>query len=519
MTENFNLAYAIWSHGVHTPKAIAIVHKGHQLSYAQLAHRASALADALTSASTWPVRGDKVPRVAILAGRGADACVAVAGTCWAGACYVPIDIRLPGARIVALLRAGMFDAVVADSEGEDLLTGKILAAAPALRIRLEQIVRPDPQASLSTLQRAPVLSAPVQTGPDTLACILFTSSTTDIPRGVMVTAGGVCRYLHAVALTLQLQPEDRVIDTSHISQDFSVHTMFSTWQAGATLYILPVTRVLDAVSFAREARLTVWNSPPSLAAMLAQIRTLSPASLPDLRLVVLGGEVLSPRLAAIWMEAAPHACLYKLYGPTEVPVFCMQQRVTLDNLAGSDPVPLGMPLPGTEAMVADARGRAVADGVPGELAIAGPQLARGYLEQPLSTGKRFPLLRKKRWHLTGDRVLRDASGVFHWLGRTDNRLKVHGHRVELEEVDAALRQVLGSDQVAAVGWPVAWGTADGIVGFVASLEFRLLPALAALRQLLPSYMVPDRILALQSIPRKRSGVPDRAALLLLLNQP
>jgi D-alanine--poly(phosphoribitol) ligase subunit 1 len=518
MTENFNLAQAIWRYSVQTPQAIAIVHEGHQLSYGHFAHRARTLATLLSRSPTWRRSSVDAPRVAILAERGTDACVAIAGVCWAGASYVPLNIQLPEQRILEIFKSFEFDAVVADFEGEDLLTRKVRAACPTHIIHLDEVAPTGYDTTLEQTDADPDYAQPAQLGADKLAYIIFTSGTSWLPKGVMITAGSVSHYLKSIGQTLQLQADDRVIETCDFSLNASVHNMFTTWQAGATLYILPTTQSMNAVRFAREARLTVWNSVPPLAGMLRQVRTLSPACLPDLRITVFGGEALSSSLAASWAEAAPNSRIINLYGSTEATIYCMQQEVTADTAMtpGLDFVSIGRPLPGNEAMVLDAKGRPLADGLSGELAIAGMQLAKGYMGLPIPTAKKFPVIKKKRWYLTGDYAVRDPSGDFHCLGRMDNQIKLMGNRIELEEIDTALRKVCHCELACAVGWPVVNGTVEGIVGFVVAEEVELLPTLAELREVLPPYMVPDRVIALQKISLNQSGKVDRPALLQLL---
>ena len=244
--------------------------------------------------------------------------------------------------------------------------------------------------------------------------------------------------------------------------------MFATWQAGAALYILPASTVMNAVKFARNSALTVWNSVPSLGGMLRQIKALAPDSLATLRLTVFGGEQLPAGTVAAWHVAAPDSAIDNLYGPTEATVFCLAQWVgaPLPLMPGRDVVAIGTALPGNQAAVIDEQGRLQDDGIPGELVIAGDQLADGYLGADELTAARFPVRGGKRWYRTGDMALREGGGRFHCLGRLDNQVKVLGYRVELEEIDAHLRAVCGVDVVGSVAWPLADGMARGIVGFI-----------------------------------------------------
>jgi acyl-coenzyme A synthetase/AMP-(fatty) acid ligase len=183
---------------------------------------------------------------------------------------------------------------------------------------------------------------------------------------------------------------------------------------------------------------------------------------------------------------------------------------------GRDEVAIGRPLPGSDAMVVDAAGHPVPDGSTGELALAGVQLADGYLDAPELTAARFVTLHGQRWYLSGDLAMRDAAGDFHCLGRIDNQVKVLGHRVELEEVDAYLRQVTRAPVAAAVAWPVVGGAVQGLVGFVCGNGIDEKQTLQALKGRLPAYMVPARVLAIGTMPVNASGKVDRLALRQLL---
>jgi acyl-coenzyme A synthetase/AMP-(fatty) acid ligase len=156
-------------------------------------------------------------------------------------------------------------------------------------------------------------------------------------------------------------------------------------------------------------------------------------------------------------------------------------------------------------------------GEQGELALAGHQLAAGYFRSPELTAARFPMIDGKKWYLSGDLAYLDPLGRFHILGRTDNQVKVLGNRIELEDVEAHLRAVCGTELVAAVAWPVAHGTADGIVAFVADMEIKPGEIRIALAKRIPSYMMPTSIRAVEALPMNVNGKADRQALIAGLN--
>ncbi|NBS76586.1 MAG: amino acid adenylation domain-containing protein [Betaproteobacteria bacterium] len=515
MSKNFNLANAVWRHSLSAPQSVAIAHNGQTLSYEQFAARAKDVAQRLSKSHHWQTRHDKPFSVGILLSRGLDACVAILGASWAGATYVPISLKLPEDKIIAILSASQLGAIIIDAEGAKLLTDAVLAACPELIIRVDQ------QGEAQSASQTPYdFSKPVQVNANDLAYVIFTSGTTGTPKGVMIEAGSVHNYLHTIVDRLNLQATDRALETCDISFDFSVHNMFATWQAGAALYILPATLVMNAVKFARTAQLTVWNSVPSLLGMLQLLKVLQTNCLPDLRVTVLGGEALPESTARLWQEVAPNTEIFNLYGPTEATVFCLAQVFSRQApiTSGRDFVSIGVALDGCEAMVVDAVGKQLADGSAGELAIAGAQLAQGYMGQPELTAQKFPVLNGKRWYLTGDYAVKDTSGVFHCLGRIDNQVKISGYRIELEEIDAALRLVSGRDLVGTVAWPVVDGVAKGLVGFIAGTTMDSGELVISLKQKLQPYMVPQRVISLDHMPMNSSGKVDRNALTKMLTE-
>ncbi len=522
--ENFNLAGAIHHHALHSPHTTAVASQGQTLSYGELAQRAARLASCLTASPDWQRRDGQAPRVGILASRGIDACVALLGVCWAGATYVPITMKQPQDRMLTLLEQCDLSALITDDEGLKLLTKRLLTACPRLVLHAGQPpvkAWDNPSHPLIQLTALPpaTLSAPAKVMASDTAYIIFTSGTTGTPKGVMISAGAARHYVTMIYQQLGLQASDRALETCELSFDFSVHNMFSTWEAGAALHILPATTVMNAVKFVKNSGLTVWNSVPSLAGMLRQLKALAPGSLATLRLTIFGGEQLPASTVTAWQSAAPNSLIFNLYGPTEATVFCLYQTVSnpLALTPGRDAISIGMPLPGSDAQVVDDNDQPVACNTPGELLIAGAQLSDGYLGAPALTTERFPLLEGRRWYRTGDLALCDELGRFHCLGRIDNQVKVLGYRVELEEIDSHLRMVCGSDIVGSVAWPLADGMARGIVSFVNAASIDAPRTLEALKSRLPPYMLPSRIIALNALPLSANGKVDRKALRQLLD--
>lgn len=516
---NFNLASIVHQHSLATPDALALCASDRSLAFAEVAIAAARRAACLQQSPAWARADGRPPRVGVLASRSVDACLALLGAGWAGATYVPLGLALPEERLLTVLSLCDLAAIIADETGAQRLSEAVLAACPPLVIAPGAgRLRPPPggRVRLVDVDDLPTTAAsePAPMAAADTAYIIYTSGTTGVPKGVMISAGAIRHYAAMVADLLDLRPGDRALETCELSFDFSVHNMFSTWQAGASLHVLPAARVMNAVKFARDHGLTVWNSVPSLVGRLRQVKALRAEVLPQLRVTVFGGEPLSTGVAEAWRLAAPNTTVFNLYGPTEVTVFCLSQRVDLPVplTPGRDFVAIGTPMPGSEAAIFDGEGRRVGDGVPGELAIAGVQLSQGYLNESALTAARFPEIDGQRWYLTGDLALRDAAGIFHCLGRIDNQVKILGHRIELEEIDTHLRAVCHADVVGTVAWPLVDGAAQGLVAFIGAPVVDVGLVLAALRERLPAYMLPERLIALENMPFNPSGKVDRAAL-------
>jgi amino acid adenylation domain-containing protein len=516
---NFNLSAAVHRHASGNPGALAISCEGTDVTYGEAAARASRIGWCLRQSRAWPGPGGERPRVGVLASRSIGACLAVLGASWAGATYVPIGLKLPEDRILTMLSLCNLSALVADDLGARLLSARVLAACPPLVIAPNAASLPVPRGvSIETVDLdalpASRIDEPAPTASGDTAYIIFTSGTTGVPKGVVIPAGAIQHFVRSVTELLGIRSSDRALGVCELSFDVSLHDMFSIWHAGASAHLLPATRVMNAVRFARASGLTIWNSVPSLVGLLRQVKALGPGVLPGIRLTTFGGEHLTEGVVAAWRSAAPNSEIYNIYGPTETTVYCLTRKVTQPTplTPGRDVVSIGQPLPGTHAAVMDPQGNFVRDGEVGELALAGVQLSDGYLNAPELTAARFPLRHGRRWSLTGDFALRDASGQFHCLGRMDNQVKVLGQRIELDEVDAHLRVVTNCSVVGTIAWPLEEGTALGLVAFVGAGEIDAEEVIRQLRTRLPAYMVPSQVIAVREMPFNGSGKVDRRAL-------
>jgi acyl-CoA synthetase (AMP-forming)/AMP-acid ligase II len=251
-----------------------------------------------------------------------------------------------------------------------------------------------------------------------------------------------------------------------------------------------------------------------------RLRMLRSGAFPTLRWSLFCGEALTAQTAEAWQRAAPASALDNLYGPTEATIACTVYRwspETSPTECVNGVVPIGRPFGRTVTAVLDDALRPVPEGVMGELFLGGDQLAPGYWRDPDRTAEAFvsapALTPAGPWYRTGDLAAVDARGNLVYRGRTDDQIKIRGHRVELQEVEAAARAASAATAAVALGWPRTPAGADGIILYLVGAaapdeEIRL-----GLRRLLPGYMVPSEIHRADRLPLSASGKVDRRRLL------
>ncbi|MBY8883645.1 non-ribosomal peptide synthase/polyketide synthase [Streptomyces sp. PTM05] len=468
------------------PDATALSAPGLQLSFAEAEAHANRLAHRLIARGAGPGG-----IVALLLPRSADMVLAQLAVAKTGAAFLPVDPGYPQERIELMLRDAAPALTLDAGEVADLL-----AASPD-----------DGSAHRPTdTDRTRPLDL------DDPAYVIYTSGSTGTPKGVVVTHRGLAAFSAAEAEHYQVAPGDRVLAFATPSFDASVLELCMSLPHGARL-VVPAPGPLLGAALAdvmRDERITHTLLPP---AALATLPPDTPGTLPGLKTLVVGADACGADLVARW---APHHRMVNSYGPTEATVVATWSAPLEPD--GAAP-PIGRPLPATGAYVLDARLRPVPDGVPGDLWLSGPALARGYLGRPGLTAARFTAdpfgPPGTRMYRTGDLVRRDSRGELHYLGRTDHQLKLRGHRIEAGEVEAVLvRHPAVLDAVVSVredepGTPrlVAHLLAAPGAQPPAATELRALAA-----RFLPGYMVPSAFAVLDRCPLTENGKTDRAAL-------
>ncbi len=495
---------------------------GTTLTYAGLRDRAAAIAATLTAASP---AGE--PLTGVFAYRTPTAFAGLLGALLRGHGYVPLNRTLPPRRTRSMLERSGAGAVVADAESAAQLPEVLAGIERELLVLLPDAA--DVGELAAALPGHRVLGAgdlapaacwePPPVDADAVAYLLFTSGSTGVPKGVMVAHSNVFNYVDALAERYAVTESDRFSQTHDLTFDNSVFDMFVPWERGACVCCPDAQTLIKPGGFIRDSRLTVWFSVPSTAGFMRRLGTLKPGSYESLRWSLFAGEALPVELAQAWQDAAPNSTLENLYGPTEATVDVTVYRfdpATTPAEAEAGVVPIGYPLPNIETLIVDSELREVEPGAAGELLVSGPQVALGYWRDPERTAESFvvPPGRQARHYRTGDRVRRPrGEGPIRYLGRIDDQIKIRGVRVELGEIEAALRDETGVDAVAAVGWPRTISGADGIEAFIADPAVDAKALKARLEARLPGHMVPRKLHLLDELPLNANGKIDRPALL------
>jgi amino acid adenylation domain-containing protein len=470
-----------------SPDALALVDGERELSYGELAGKASRLARHLQSLGVGPERV-----VGVCLERSAEMVVTVLAVLEAGGAYLPLDPAHPEARLQRILTDGGASVVVT----QESLAERLPWSGPAVILERDRasLARRSPRRLKSGVSRA------------NLAYVLFTSGSTGTPKGVAVTHGS------AVELVLWARqvfsPEDLsgVLAATSLSFDLSVFELFVPLSWGGTVIL--AGNALDLPGLPAAGRVRLINTVPSALAELVRS-----GGLPEgVRTVNLAGEPLPRSLAdRIWATGTVGS-LWNLYGPSEDTTY--STFAALERQSALAPR-IGRPIAATRAYVVDRRGQPVPPGVAGELWLGGAGLARGYLGRPDLTAERFvpdPFSSAggARLYRTGDLVRWLPQGELEFLGRLDHQVKVRGFRIELGEIEAALAAHPEVRAAAVLVWEDQPGD-QRLIAYVAG-DADANGLREHLRGQLPEYMIPSVFLSLETLPLTPSGKVDRKAL-------
>ena len=480
------------------PHKPAVISSTGTLSYAELLQRSRQLGHCLRQGGVRPKE-----LVAILLDKGWEQVVAAFGILASGAAYVPIDPEWPDERIRYVLRNTNARFVVSGSHE------RVRRAVPS-----DVEVVCVEAAFLDGFSDEPL---PAVQAPTDLAYVIFTSGSTGEPKGVMIDHRGALNTILDVNRKFGIGETDVLFGSSALTFDLSVHDLFGSVAAGATLVLPQATASPDPVEWMQTVErhgVTVWNSVPALMQLLVDAARASGTLLPSLKTVMLSGDWIPVSLPGQIRQVAPQARQYSLGGATEASIWSIYHPIESVDPAWSS-IPYGKPLANQSWHVLDDNGHDAPDWVPGHLYIGGIGLALGYWADSEKTQRAFVRHPRtgERLYRTGDLGRYLPDGNIEFLGRADLQVKVQGYRIELGEIDHALLQHPGVEAAVVV----AQGELSRrqLVAFVVLKQGSTCEAeevRAHLRARLPAYMVPAQLVFLDELPLTGNGKVDRGAL-------
>ncbi len=474
-----------------SPDATAVVFDGRSTTYRELNAGANRLAHHLRNLG---VRvGDLV---GVCLPRSSEMIATILAIWKAGAAHLPLDPTSPGLRLTGMIEDARPGSIVTSSE-----------LAPRLRDYQGPFVVLD---ECGAIENEPDSNPTPCVGPDDLAYAIFTSGSTGKPKAALLRHRGLSNLSEAQVEVFGLGPGDRALQFASLSFDASVFEIVMPLRVGATLVVAGQSAIVpgpDLVSLIRRERLTTVLLPPSVLGLLPHV------DLPLLRTLIVAGEACPASLVSQW---APGRRFFNAYGPTETTVWASTALCSADG----KPPSIGRPIANTRRLVLDEQMQVLPAGVPGELHIAGPGVALGYLNRPDLTLDHFvpnPYGDEDDGVLykTGDLVRLRADGELEFLGRRDHQIKIRGYRIDTGEVREVLRAHPAVHDALVITKTLEGYESPSLVGYIACADPGNCPIAeirSFLRERLPYYMVPATLVPMSALPLTANGKVDRSAL-------
>lgn len=483
-----------------SPTKCAVIDEHGSCTFAELRDLSRRAASAMRSRGLAPGQG-----VVIAAEKGLKTLAVMLGALYAGSFYAPVDPDAPSSRIKTICATLGTPLVVAN---DDICSALAEAFCDCSVIPLTQMFS-EPTSLTDSLTNRPTIDADP-------AYVMFTSGSTGSPKGVVVSHRAAVGFIKSFVDTFGICEEDVIANQAPFDFDVSVKDIYGSLASRATLVIVPRRLFLapsTLVDYLHENRVSIMIWAVAALCLMTTFHALDGHNLPSVRMILFSGEVMPPDHLKEWMERLPTATFVNLYGPTEVTCNCLFH--ILDRSRDySEGVPLGTTFPNREVALLDACGTVVTEaGEIGELVVRGSYLASGYVGASPKDDRAFSAkpwrgLCGGRAYRTGDLAKLSATGDLVYCGRVDNQIKHMGHRIELEEIEAAFESLAKVRRCRCVYHAERKRIIAFFEGDATDREIRQF-----MQEHLQPAMRPGRFVHVRNMPITKNGKVDRKALL------
>ena len=495
-----NMLEPLESTAARCPDRVAFYSDRESLTFRRLAETARRIGTRL-AASAKPGQ----PVALLLDARSILNLPALYGALYAGCAYAPLDITMPPERLCLLLDLMKPGAVLADEKGEEASRGCLPEGVPLIRCR----------EALETEENPALLAAiRAQTRPEDPMSILYTSGSTGIPKGAVQTHSNYIHWTEATIRIYGLTEETRLGNQSPFFYANSILEVFPPVALGATVYLLPagvLTFPRKLIQCLQREHITLLCMTPSSFISVVGSGVLEPGCLPELKWGIMSGESMPWPPLETWMRATPNASWWHFYGSTEM--FSVAVGVVNPGYAQEPRLPVGKLFPRVEVLFLDENGEPVPPGEPGEMFAHSPWVGAGYHRDPVRTAQAWVKIGDKTYYRSGDLGFIRPDGQLMVLGRRDSQIKHMGYRMELGEVENAVRAVEGVRESC-----ILYRREDDRIFcfYTGAIDEKALKT--ALKEKLARYMVPDVTVRLENMPHTASMKIDRAGLRAMMEE-
>ncbi|AZU61766.1 D-alanine--poly(phosphoribitol) ligase subunit DltA [Neobacillus mesonae] len=423
----------------------------------------------------------------------------------AGFSYIPVDLSIPIERIIKILNSSQAELIINTSSQELTLDNFTISTMHYETILAKQ---------LSEMEMGP---ASWVSGDDNFY-IIYTSGSTGNPKGVQISANNLQSFVDWMVGDFPIQGNLRFLNQAPYSFDLSVMDLYPALASGGTIFAITKEMIakpkllFDALAVSKTQ---VWTSTPSFVQMCLMDPTFKEELLPELRVFLFCGEILPVSICRLLNERFPKAQIFNTYGPTEATVAVTSIEVTAGMLETYQNLPIGKTKGDTRILIVDENGLPVQPGEKGEMMIVGPSVSKGYLGQPELTNKSFYLYNGEQAYRTGDAAYINEDGLIFYKGRIDFQIKLHGYRMELEEIEHHIANCQYVKSAAVI--PIYQD--EKVEYLLAAIiperhefekEYQLTSAIKKeLADVLPAYMIPRKFAYYEELPMTANGKMDR----------